>query len=195
MPLALKPQEMTQLLIAWSNGDQAALEQLMPLIYGELRKLAHHYMSRERAGHTLQTSALVNEVYLRLVDGQSVRWENRAHFFGIASRAMRQILVEYARGRTAQKRGGDVVRVELAEADRASNQPAREIVELDEALNELAEFDERLSRVVELRFFGGLSVEETAETLGVHANTVVRDWRIAKAWLRRSLAQEANNEG
>lgn len=195
MPLALQSKEMTQLLIAWSNGDQAALEQLMPLIHGELRKLAHHYMSRERAGHTLQTSALVNEVYLRLIDGQSVRWESRAHFFGIASRAMRQILVDYARSRGAQKRGGDAVRVELNEAAQLSREPASEIVALDEALNELAEFDERLSRVVELRFFGGLSVEETADVLGVHANTVVKDWRVAKAWLRRSLGQEANDEG
>ena len=195
MPLVLMPREMTQLLIDWSNGDQSALEKLMPLIHGELRKLAHHYMSRERAGHTLQTSALVNEVYIRLVDEQSVRWENRAHFFGIASRAMRQILVEYARGRAAQKRGGDALRVELSEAAHLSNETATELVALDEALDELAEFDERLSRVVELRFFGGLSVEETADVLGIHANTVVRDWRIAKAWLRRSLGKEANDGG
>lgn len=187
MTPVLKPREMTQLLVDWSNGDQSALDRLLPLVHAELRKLAHHYMSRERPGHTLQTTALVNEAYLRLVDQRDVRWENRAHFFGIAARSMRQILVEYARQRRARKRGGDAQRVELDEAALLSDEPNTDLVALDEALRELAEVDERKSRVVELRFFGGLNVEEVAEVLGVHANTVVRDWDMAKAWLRRQL--------
>jgi RNA polymerase sigma factor (TIGR02999 family) len=178
---------MTQLLIDWSNGDKSALDKLVPLVHEELRKLAHHYMSKERSGHTLQTTALVNEVYLRLVDQQSMSWENRAHFFGIAARSMRQILVEYARGREAAKRGGGRERVELDEAALLSKEPAMDLITLDEALKELAAIDERKSRVVELRFFGGLSVEEIAEALNVHSNTVLRDWDMAKAWLRRQL--------
>jgi RNA polymerase sigma factor (TIGR02999 family) len=191
MNVALKPTQMTQLLIDWSNGDRTALDKLMPFVHDELRKLAHHYMSKERSGHTLQTTALVNEAYLRLVDQKSVRWENRAHFFGIAAQSMREILVEYARRRAAQKRGGDAQRIELDEAALLSDQPATDLVALDEALRELAAFDERKSRVVELRFFGGLTVEETAEVLGIHANTVIRDWDMAKAWLRRQLTSEA----
>jgi RNA polymerase sigma factor (TIGR02999 family) len=187
MTPVLKPKEMTQLLVQWSNGDHSALDKLVPLVHEELRKLAHHYMRRERSNHTLQTTALVNEAYLRLIDQQGISFENRAHFFGIAARAMRQILVEYARGRAAAKRGGDLTRVELDEAALVSDEPAAEMVALDEALKELAEFDERLARVVELRFFGGLSVEESAEVLGVHPNTVIRDWSMAKAWLRRQL--------
>jgi RNA polymerase sigma factor (TIGR02999 family) len=190
-----KPKEMTQLLVRWSNGDQSALERLMPLVHEELRQLAHHYVKRERSNHTLQTTALVNEAYLRLVDQQADGFENRAHFFGIAARAMRQILVEYARARGAVKRGGAMRRVALDEAAHLSAEPMAEMVALDEALNELAEFDERLSRVVELRFFGGLSVKETAEVMGVHPNTVIRDWSMAKAWLRRRLTQGADDEG
>jgi RNA polymerase sigma factor (TIGR02999 family) len=193
MTPALKPKEMTQLLVDWSNGDKSARDKLMPLVHEELRKLAHHYMSRERRGHTLQTSALVNEVYLRLVDQSGVHFENRAHFFGIAARSMRQILIEYARGRAAAKRGGhEQQRVSLDELEGAalvSYGQTSEMVALDEALKELEEFDERLSRVVEMRFFGGLSVEEVGQVLGVHPNTVIRDWRIAKTWLRRQLAR------
>ncbi|HUQ34578.1 MAG TPA: sigma-70 family RNA polymerase sigma factor [Pyrinomonadaceae bacterium] len=188
MPLALNPREMTQLLIDWSNGDKSALDRLVPLVHEELRKLAHHYMSKERSDHTLQTTALVNEFYLRLVDQQSVSWENRAHFFGIAARSMRQILVEYARRRESAKRGGGRERIELDEAALLSKEPDTDLIALDEALNELAAIDERKSRVVELRFFGGLGVEEIAEALHVHSNTVVRDWDMAKAWLRRRLA-------
>ncbi|MDT5062750.1 MAG: hypothetical protein QOH63_3209 [Acidobacteriota bacterium] len=192
MALVLKPKEISQLLVEWSNGDKPALDKLVPLVHEELRKLAHHYMNRERSDHTLQTTALVNEVYLRLVDRQNARWENRAHFFGIAAQSMRQILVEYARQRGAAKRGGDAQRVELDEAALVSKETDMDLVALDEALKELAAFDERKSRVVELRFFGGMSVEETAEALGVHVNTVVRDWDVAKAWLRRQLKRGAD---
>ena len=185
----LKPKEMTELLIEWSNGDQSALEKLMPLVHEELRRLAHRYMRRERRGHTLQTTALVNEVYLRLVDQKGISFESRAHFFGIAARAMRQILVEYARQRDALKRGGAMERVALEEAALVTDKPSAELIALDEALSELAEFDERLSRMVELRFFGGLSVKETAEVMRVHPNTIVRDWSMAKAWLRRRLTR------
>jgi RNA polymerase sigma factor (TIGR02999 family) len=187
MTPVLKPKEITQLLIQWSSGDRSALDKLMPLVYEELRKLAHHYMSRERAGHTLQTTALVNEAYARLVDQHGLTFESRAHFFGIAARAMRQILVEYARARAAEKRGGGRERVELDEAALVSEEPAMEMVALDEALRELAGFDERLARVVELRFFGGLSVEETAEVLRVSPNTVIRDWSTARAWLYKAV--------
>ena len=185
----LKPKEMTELLIEWSNGDQSALEKLMPLVHEELRRLAHRYMRRERRGHTLQTTALVNEVYLRLVDQKGISFESRAHFFGIAARAMRQILVEYARQRSALKRGGAMERVALEEAALVTDKPSAELIALDEALSELAKFDERLSRMVELRFFGGLSVKETAEVMRVHPNTIVRDWSMAKAWLRRRLTR------
>jgi RNA polymerase sigma-70 factor (ECF subfamily) len=192
MALVLKPKEISQLLVEWSNGDKPALDKLVPLVHEELRKLAHHYMNQERSDHTLQTTALVNEVYLRLVDRQNARWENRAHFFGIAAQSMRQILVEYARQRGAAKRGGNAQRVELDEAALVSKETDMDLVALDEALKELAAFDERKSRVVELRFFGGMSVEETAEALGVHVNTVVRDWDVAKAWLRRQLKRGAD---
>ncbi|MDT4955736.1 MAG: hypothetical protein QOJ02_3874 [Acidobacteriota bacterium] len=192
MALVLKPKEISQLLVEWSNGDKPALDKLVPLVHEELRKLAHHYMNQERSDHTLQTTALVNEVYLRLVDQQNARWENRAHFFGIAAQSMRQILVEYARQRGAAKRGGDAQRVELDEAALVSKETDMDLVALDEALRELAAFDERKSRVVELRFFGGMSVDETAEALGVHVNTVVRDWDVAKAWLRRQLKRGAD---
>src|SRR2546421_10001640 len=185
----LKPKEMTELLIEWSNGDQSALDKLMPLVHEELRRLAHRYMRRERRGHTLQTTALVNEVYLRLVDQKGISFESRAHFFGIAARAMRQILVEYARQRSALKRGGAMERVALEEAALVTDKPSAELIALDEALSELAKFDERLSRMVELRFFGGLSVKETAEVMRVHPNTIVRDWSMAKAWLRRRLTR------
>jgi RNA polymerase sigma-70 factor, ECF subfamily len=177
----------TELLAAWGGGDQAARDELMPLVYEELRRLARRCMHRERAGHTLQTSALVNEAFLRLVDQKNIRWQDRAHFFGIAARLMRQILVDYARRRGYAKRGGDVRRVPLDEAVIVSEERAAEVVALDDALKFLAEIDPRKSQVVELRFFGGLSIEETAEVLGVSEGTVRRDWALAKAWLHDAI--------
>lgn len=179
----------SQLLEAWGAGDQAALEQLMPLVYDELRSIAHRHLGRERAGHTLQTSALVNEAYLKLVKEREMRWQNRAHFFAIAARLMRLILVDYARGRNRVRRGGGAQRVSLDEAMAVSDEQAVDVLAVDEALNRLAAFDERKSRVVELRYFSGLSVEETAEVLQVSAVTVMREWRLAKAWLHRALTE------
>ena len=181
------PQQVTQLLVAWSDGDQAARDELMPLVYEELRRLAHQCMRRERPVHTLQTSALLNEAYLRLVDQKNIQWQGRAHFFGIAARLMRQVLVDYARTRRYAKRGGDTRRVSLDEAMIVSTERADEVVALDEALKTLAEIDARQSQIVELRFFGGLSIDETAEILDVSPGTVMRDWTLAKAWLRRAL--------
>jgi len=175
--------QVTKLLIDWSNGDKTALDELMPLVYEELRRLAHHYMSRERVGHTLQTSALVNEAYLRLVNRKDVHWQNRAHFFAIAAQLMRTILVDHARARQYLKRGGGTVRVEFDETSVAALESAPQIVALDDALTALAERDERQSRIVELRFFGGLTVEETAAVLEISPETVMRDWKLAKAWL------------
>lgn len=182
------PHEVTQLLVAWSNGDRVARDELMPLVYEELRRLAHRYMGRERPGHTLQTSALVNEAYLRLIDQNDVHWQNRAHFFGIAAQMMRRILVDYARKRGFAKRGGDARPVPLEEAMIVSQERAANVVALDDALKSLAELDPRKSQIVELRFFGGLSIEETAEVLAVSTGTVMRDWTLAKAWLRREMA-------
>jgi RNA polymerase sigma factor (TIGR02999 family) len=181
------PQDVSRLLIAWSNGDEEAHEQLMPLVYEELRRLAHRHLGRERAGHTLQTTALVHEAYLRLVDQKEVRWQNRTHFFAVAAQMMRRILVDYARSRRFAKRGGGAQQVSLDEAMVVANERAADVVALDEALNALAEFDERKSRMVELRFFGGLSIEETAEVLKVSPGTVMRDWTLTKAWLQREL--------
>ena len=181
------PQQVTQLLVAWGEGDQAARDELMPLVYEELRRLAHRFISRERQGHTLQTSALLNEAYLRLVDQKSINWKNRAHFFGFAGRLMREILVDYARKRNYAKRGGDAHRVPFDEAMIVSEERAADVVALDDALKSLADIDPRQSQIVELRFFGGLSIEETAEVLGVSPGTVMRDWTLAKAWLRRAL--------
>jgi RNA polymerase sigma factor (TIGR02999 family) len=182
------PQQVTQLLVAWGDGDSAALDELMPLVYDELHRLARRYMNRERPGNTLQTSALVNEAYLRLVDQRDVRWQNRAHFFSIAAQMMRRILVDHARKRQFKKRGGGARRVSLDEVMIVSEERAADVVALDEALNILAEIDPRKGRIVELRFFGGLSVEETAEVLGVSPGTVMRDWTLAKAWLRRAIS-------
>ena len=182
------PQEVTQLLVAWRNGDQEARDELMPLVYQELHRLAHQYMSRERPGHTLQTSALVNEAFLRLADQRDVQWQNRAHFIGIAGQMMRRILVDYARNRGYAKRGGGACQVSLDEELLVSEERSSEVVALDEALQSLARLDERKSRLVELRFFGGLSIEETAEVLGVSPGTVMRDWTLAKAWLRREMS-------
>jgi RNA polymerase sigma factor (TIGR02999 family) len=185
------PQEVTQWLVAWSNGDSAALDQLIPLVHGELRRLAKRYMRQERRleqhGATLQTTALVNEAYLRLIDARNVQWESRAHFFAIAARLMRRILVDYARSRKFVKRGGEAHRVSLEEAAVFSAERAPDLVALDDALVALAKIDERKSRVVELRFFGGLSVEETAHALEVSPETVLRDWRLAKSWLLHEL--------
>jgi RNA polymerase sigma-70 factor, ECF subfamily len=176
-------QQVTGLLLDWSKGDKAAYDRLVPLVYDELHRLARHYMSRERAGHTLQTSALVNEAYLRLVDQQRVRWQNRAHFFAISAQVMRRILVDYARKQRRIKRGGGGQQVSLDHALVLSNDRSPDLVALDEALSDLTEIDERKARVVELRFFGGLDVNETAEALDIHPNTVINDWRFAKAWL------------
>jgi RNA polymerase sigma factor (TIGR02999 family) len=182
------PKEITHLLLAWGDGDESALEALAPLVEEELRRRAHRYMSGERAGHTLQTTALVNEAYLRLVDSQRVRWQNRAHFFAVSAQLMRRILVDFARSRGYQKRGGGVQHVELEEAAVVAEDRGAELVALDEALKALAELDERQSRVVELRYFGGLSVEETGEVLNVSSATVRRDWTFARAWLQRELS-------
>ena len=182
------PQELSSLLRAWSNGDGSALDKLIPLVSDELHRLAHRYMARERAGHnTLQTTALVNEAYLRLIDADQVHWQDRAHFFAIAAKLMRRILVDFARTRGYQKRGGNVRKVTLDEALVVSPEPDEELVRLDDALNALAEFDARKARVVELRYFGGLSVEETAEVLKVASITVMRDWNMAKLWLLKEL--------
>jgi RNA polymerase sigma-70 factor (ECF subfamily) len=179
--------EITQLLVAWGKGDRAALDRLMPIVHAELRRLAHGSMRREPAGHILQTSALVNEAYLKLVNERAVCWQDRAHFFAVAAQMMRRILVDFARARNAAKRGGGAIRVSLDEAAAASEQRAADLVALDEALERLARIDERRSRVTEYRYFAGLSVEETATVLGVSPDTVVRDWRLARAWLRREL--------
>ena len=184
------PKEVTQLLLDWSNGNQAALDHLTPLVYEELHRLAHQHMRRERSGHTLQTSALVNEAYLRLVDQRNVHWQNRAHFFSIASRLMRRILVDHARAHTRAKRGGGALRVSLSEAAFVSQERAAELVALDEAMTKLAAFDQRKSQVVELRFFGGMSVEEIAAALDVSEGTVKRDWSTAKAWLKRAVMSD-----
>jgi RNA polymerase sigma factor (TIGR02999 family) len=178
--------QVTDLLIAWSDGDKAAYDQLVPLVYDELHRLAHRYMSRERPGHTLQTTALVDEAYLRLVD-EKIRWQNRSHFFAIAAHVMRRILVDYARRRGYAKRGGGAQQVELDEAMLMARERSSELVALDDALKRLAEFDARKSRVVELRFFGGLSVEETADVLKVSVNTIKRDWSTARAWLYKEV--------
>jgi RNA polymerase sigma-70 factor, ECF subfamily len=180
-------QEITQLLLAWSEGDQAALEKLTPLVYAELRRLAKGYMIGERPGHTLQTTALINEAYMRLIDWKNVRWQGRAHFFGVAAQVMRRILVDFARARHYAKRGGAARQVSLDEAVTIHEDRCAEFIALDEALKSLAEIDPRKSQVVELRFFGGLSAKETAEALRVSLRTVEREWNSARAWLYREL--------
>ncbi len=184
-------QEVTRWLVAWSKGDRAALDHLIPLVHEELRRLAKRYMGQERKragrGASLQTTALVNEAYLRLIDAGNVPWQNRAHFFAIAAQLMRRILVDYARAHNYRKRGGDALRVSLEEAAAFSVERAPDLVALDDALDALAKLDERKGRVVELRFFGGLSVEETAAVLKVSPQTILRDWRLAKSWLLHEL--------
>lgn len=186
---APSPEQVTQLLKAWSLGQDAALEELAPLVHQELRRLARRYMYGERAGHTLQTTALVNEAYLRLVNSRQVNWQNRAHFFAISAQLMRRILVDYARARGYQKRGGGVPKITLDEAFMRPQGKGRDLMKLDDALKALAEIDPRKGKVVELRFFGGLSVEEAAEVLKVSPDTVLRDWRLAKAWLAREMGK------
>ncbi len=181
------PHRMTQLLQQWSHGDDAALGELTPLVYEELRRLAHHYMEGQRRDHTLQTTALVNEAYLRLADQTNPNWQSRAHFFAVAARAMRQILVSYARSNCAQKRGGGGVRVELDEAAILSPEQSKEIVDLHEALERLAALDSRKAQVVELKYFGGLNYDEMAEVLKISRVTVRRDWEFARVWLYKEL--------
>jgi RNA polymerase sigma factor (TIGR02999 family) len=180
--------EITQLLLAWSEGDSEALDRLAPLVYDELHRLAKSYMRKERARHTMQTTALIHEAYLRLIDAGQVEWRNRAHFFGVASRAMRQILVAMARERGCQKRGGGARQVSLDEAMMIDEGRDEDLVALDEALGALAKIDARKAQVVEMRFFGGLTEEEIAAALGVSTETVRRDWRLARSWLRRKLS-------
>jgi RNA polymerase sigma factor (TIGR02999 family) len=179
--------EVTQLLIEWSNGDKAALDRLMPLIYDELRRLAHRYMSRERPGNTFQTTALVNEAYVRLVNRKNVQWQNRAHFFAIAAQLMRTILVDHARSHAYAKRGGGATKIGLDEAMVFSQERAGDVVALDEVLQKLADIDAQQSRIVELRFFAGLTIEETAEVTALSPATIKREWNAAKAWLYREL--------
>ncbi|HET9529641.1 MAG TPA: sigma-70 family RNA polymerase sigma factor [Blastocatellia bacterium] len=181
------PQQITRLLVAWSNGDRAALDELMPLIYGELRHMARRYMAGQPQDHTLQTTALIHEAYIKLAGQEEKRWQNRAHFFGVAAQAMRHILVDHARTRHAAKRGGAVRAFSLDEAAVLADDQAATLVALDDALKSLAQFAPRQSQVVELRYFGGLSVKETAEVLKVSAETVTRDLRMAKAWLLREM--------
>jgi RNA polymerase sigma factor (TIGR02999 family) len=185
----MQPNEgITQLLIDWGKGDHAALEKLMPLVYSELRRLASNYLRRERGEHTLQPTALVNEAYLKLVDQRNPKWQNRAHFFGIAAQLMRRILVDHARQHQAAKRGGtEQQRISLTGAEVLAKQPEVDLLALNEALDELAKMDPQQSRIVELKFFGGLSIEEIAEVMGIGHATVERDWKMARAWLRRQL--------
>src|SRR5437879_5712470 len=196
MPAA---ESVTQLLFDWSKGDQQALDKLMPLVYSELRRLARNYLRKERPGHTLQPTALVNEAYLKLVDQKNAHWKNRAQFYGVAAQLMRRILVDHARQHQAAKRGGsDQQRLSITSAGQLgakqmATEPAIDLLALHEALEELAAFDSQQERIVELKFFGGLSIEETAEVLGVGHATVERDWKMARAWLRRTLEQEKSN--
>jgi RNA polymerase sigma factor (TIGR02999 family) len=187
--------EITELLLAWRNGDKEALTQLTPLVHHELHRLARAYMRKEHVGHTLQTTALVNEAYLRLIDAQGIHWQNRAHFFAVSANVMRRILVDSARARRNQKRGGDAVQIPLDEALTIGPEHNPELVALDDALTALAELNERLSKVVEYRYFGGLSEKEIAEVLDVSLRTVTRDWNLARAWLLRELSKtELNGE-
>jgi RNA polymerase sigma factor (TIGR02999 family) len=180
--------QITELLLAWGNGERTALDTLIPLVHEELLTLARRYMARENAGHTLQSTALVNEAYLRMVDMRRVEWQNRAHFFAIAARLMRRILVDLARSKKFVKRGGGLVKVSFDEAQPSSGAPAYDVTRVDDALHALAALDPRRGKVVELRVFGGLTIEETASVLQVSSDTVTRDWKLAKAWLGRELA-------
>ena len=182
--------DVTGLLLAWGEGDRTALDRLIPLVHDELHRMAHRYMSGEREGHTLQTTALINEAYLRLVDSGRMHWQNRAHFFAVSAEVMRRILVDFARSRNYQKRGGNAVHLPLDQAPEVSQEREADLVALDEALIALAAIDQRKSKIVELRFFGGLSVKETAEVLKVSPDTVMREWKLAKVWLLRELSRK-----
>lgn len=186
--------EITQLLVAWNNGDRAALEHLTPLVHAELHRIAHRHMAGERPGHILQTTALVNEAYMRLIDWKSVEWQNRAHFFGLAAQIMRHILVDFARARAREKRGGGGMQVSLSDVDKIGKQQSADLVALDDALKTLEKLNARQARVVELRFFVGLSQEETAEALKVSVETVKRDWNRAEAWLYRQLSKGGRDD-
>ena len=185
--MSADPEMVTQLLKDWGNGNQQALEELLPLIYDELRRLAHNFLYRERPGHTLQTTALAHEAYLKLIDQESVHWQNRAHFFAIAAQAMRRILIDSARRHAAQKRGGAREKVSLAEAANLSMESNTDLLALDEALTRLAAMDEDQSRIIELRYFGGLTIEETAEVMKSSPASVKREWQMARAWLHQEL--------
>jgi len=187
-----KAENVTQLLIAWGRGDEAARDELIPLVYQTLHRIARHQLRGERAGHTLETTALINEAYLKLVE-QTVSWENRAHFFGIAARLMRQLLVDYARARQRLKRGGEMKQISLTAAAQIAQEQAVDLLALDEALETLAEVDPQSSRIVELRFFGGLTIEETAQVIGVSTPTIERGWRSARAWLQTELCPSLLN--
>lgn len=188
------PNEITEQLIAWSKGDAAALEKLIAAVYHELRRMADNYLRGEDSGHSLQPTALVHEAYLRLIDQTKIEWHNRAQFFGVAAQMMRRILIDHAKARHRLKRGGAAIRVALDENTDFTQERAAELIALDEALQTLAELDQRKSRIVELRYFGGLSVAETAQVLGISDKTVMRDWNLAKAWLYRELTQTSQNE-
>jgi RNA polymerase sigma factor (TIGR02999 family) len=184
------PSELTELLIGWGNGDETALDRLMPIVDRELHRIAHFHMTREDPGHTLQTSALVNEAYLKLINQRDVKWQNRAHFFAIAAKLMRRILLDHAKAQHRAKRGGDAQHVSLSEAIISSDKPSGELIALDDALNKLAEIDLQKSKIVEMRYFGGLTMEEIAEVLGISAVSVRRHWSMAKAWLRREVGRQ-----
>ena len=183
------PGTITRLLVDWRDGDKAALDRLVPLVYRELRRLAGYYMRRQRAHHTLQTSALINEAYLRLIDHKNMRWENRAHFYAVAAQAMRRILVDHARSRGYAKRGGGALKMSFDEAVIGAEERGAELIALDDALQDLAAIDPRKCQIVELRYFGGLSVDETAEVIGVSSVTVMREWRSAKGWLLKAITK------
>ena len=187
--------EITRLLLSWKSGDEAALARLMPLVYDELHRLARRFMAAEQTGHPLQTTALIHEVYLRLVDANSIEWQDRAHFYAICARLMRRILIDFARSRNYQKRGAGFAHIQLEEAATVSATVGSELLAVDEALKQLALIDSRKSEVVEMRFFGGLNVEEIATALQVSPETVMRDWKLAKAWLMRELSHEDSHEG
>ena len=187
--MAALPDEVTQLLINWSKGDQAALEKLVPLVHSELRRLARRYLGRENPGHTLQTSALINEAYIRLIGHEQVQWQNRSHFFAVAAQVMRHILVDHARAHLYAKRGGGARHISLDGVEVITGQRAAELVALDDALSILATLDSRKGQIIELRFFGGLTIEETAEALNISAKTVTREWRSAKAWLHQQMSK------
>jgi len=186
--MSIPESDLTQLLVSWSKGDKEALDKLVPLVYAELRRIARRHMGRESPGHTLQTSALINEAYMKLVDRRNVQWQDRAHFFAVAAQVMRHILIDHARSRHYAKRGAGARKVSLEDTAVLSNERAADLVALDDALNALAAIDPRKSRIIELRFFGGLSIEETAEILKIAPVTVTREWRAARAWLRREMS-------